>query len=99
MRYITPMDSSNQKPSRPPQFSLKADDSTAVGRFANLAQVGSTPEVFILDFAFMQGPAGWLLSRIFLSPAHAKRFHAVLSDTIARFEERHGPIDPGPTLQ
>ena len=89
------------KPSRPPQpqLTLKAEDDIAKGRFCNLAHVGSTYETFVLDFAFAQGTAGWLLSRILLSPSHAKRFHAILGETLARWEERFGTIDPGPTLQ
>jgi hypothetical protein len=34
-----------------------------------------------------------------LSPAHAKRFHQVLGETIARHEERFGTIESGPVLQ
>lgn len=79
--------------------SIKADDEVAKGRFANLAQVGSSRETFVLDFAFMQGKQGWLLSRILLSPQHAKRFMIALSETIAKHEEQHGKIDPGHTLQ
>ncbi|MEZ4256161.1 MAG: DUF3467 domain-containing protein [Polyangiales bacterium] len=87
--------------SRPdkPQFSIKADDEVAKGRFANVAHVGSNHDAFVLDFAFVQGPVGWLLARLLMSPSHAKRFHAVLGDTLARHEERFGRIDPGPTLQ
>jgi hypothetical protein len=48
----------------------------AKGRFSNMAQVGSNLDAFVLDFAFVQGRAGWLLARILLSPQHAKRFHA-----------------------
>ena len=88
------------QPTKPgKQLSIKADDDTAKGRFSNMAQVGSAHDAFVLDFAFVQGQAGWLLSRILLSPAHAKRFHSVLGETIARHEERFGSIDPGPTLQ
>jgi hypothetical protein len=82
-----------------PSFSIKADDDTAKGRFANVAQVGSTHDAFVLDYAFVQGQTGWLLARILMSPSHAKRFHAVLGDTLARYEERYGKVDPGPTLQ
>ncbi len=87
------------QPPRTPQLTIKSDDNVAKGRFSNLAQVGSSHDAFVLDFAFVQGPAGWLLARILLSPSHAKRFHAVLGDTLARHEERFGTIDPGPTLQ
>lgn len=83
----------------PPEISIKAEDDIAKGRFANLAQVGSTIDSFALDFAFVQGRTGWLLARLLISPAHAKRFHQVLGDTIARYEERFGPIDLGPAIQ
>ena len=88
----------NNHPSKP-AFTIKAEDDVAKGRFANVAQVGSTHDAFVLDYAFVQGQNGWLLSRILLSPSHAKRFQAVLAETIARHEERFGTIDPAPTLQ
>jgi hypothetical protein len=89
-----------QKPTRSqPQLTIKADDQVAMGRFSNIAQVGSTHDSFVLDFAFAQGQAGWLLARVILSPAHAKRFHQVLGETIARHEERFGTIESGPVLQ
>lgn len=85
--------------SKTPTLQIKANDDAAKGRYANIAQVSSTPEAFVLDFAFAQGEAGWLLSRIILSPSHAKRFHRALGETLSRHEERFGTIDPGPTLQ
>ena len=36
-----------------PSLTIKADDETAKGRFANLAHVGSTPDSVVLDFAFV----------------------------------------------
>lgn len=87
------------KPSVPPTVTIKADDDVAKGRFANLAQVGSTQDSFVLDFAFVQGAQGWLLSRVLLTPQHAKRFYAVLGETLARHEERFGAIEPGSLLQ
>ena len=87
------------KPGEPGSLVIKADDDVAKGRFANLAQVGSTPDAFVLDFAYVQGKTGWLLSRLLLSPQHAKRFAAVLAETVAKYEAMHGEIDSGPTLQ
>jgi len=83
----------------PPQLTIKASDEAAQGRFANLAQVASSHDAFIVDFAFAQGQVGWLLSRIILSPSHAKRFHHALGESIARYEERFGRVDPAPQLQ
>ena len=76
----------------PPDITIKAEDEVAKGRFCNLAQVGSSVDSFVLDFAFVQGRAGWLLARILMSPQHAKRFHMALGETLGRFEERFGPI-------
>jgi hypothetical protein len=90
--------SDDRDPTRP-HLRIKADDEVAKGRFANLAQVGSTHDSFVIDFAFVQGNDGWLLSRLLVSPSHAKRFHAVLAEAIARHEQRFGTIDPAPTLQ
>ena len=78
---------------------IKAEDHVAMGRFSNLAQIGSTQDAFILDFAYVQGQTGWLLSRVLLSPQHAKRFSNALKETIAKHEERFGTIELGPTLQ
>jgi hypothetical protein len=92
-----PMDRNNKPDGS--TFVIKADDDIAKGRFSNFAQVGSTPDAFVLDFSFVQGPNGWLLSRIMLSPQHAKRLSVALAETIAKHEERFGKIDAGPTLQ
>ena len=93
------MSDPEKKPPPDPQLRIKMEDDVAKGRFANLAQVGSAHDSFVVDFAFVQGQAGWLLSRVILSPAHAKRFHRVLGEAIARHEALHGPIEPAPTLQ
>ena len=78
---------------------IKAEDEVAKGRFANMAQVASSQDSFVLDFAFVQGKQGWLLSRMLMSPQHAKRFSVALAETIAKHEARHGVIESGPTLQ
>ncbi len=91
------MDSPN--PKDPKALVIKADDQVAMGRFSNFAQVGSTQDAFILDFAFVQGKTGWMLSRVVLSPQHAKRFHDAMAETIAKHEERYGTIEPAPRLQ
>jgi hypothetical protein len=78
---------------------IKAEDDVAKGRFSNFAQVASTPDAFVIDFSFVQGQNGWLLSRILLSPQHAKRLSLALAETVAKHEERFGKIANGPTLQ
>jgi hypothetical protein len=87
------------KPTDPGAVVIKADDEIAKGRFANVTHVGSNLESFVFDFAFVQGKQGFLLSRVLMSPQHAKRFQAALSETIAKHEAHHGEIPMGPTLQ
>lgn len=82
----------------PSAVRIKTDDAIAKGRFANLAQVGSSHDAFVLDFAFVQAKTGWLLSRLILSPSHAKRFHRLLGEALGRYEARFGPIEPAPNL-
>ena len=78
---------------------IKAEDAISKGRFANVTHVGSNPESFVCDFAFVQGKQGWVLSRVLMSPQHAKRFQQALTETIAKHEAHHGEIVLGPTLQ
>jgi hypothetical protein len=87
------------RPKDPEALVIKAEDEIAKGRFSNLAQVASSQDAFILDFAFVQGKAGWLLARILMSPQHAKRFNMALAETIAKYEAHFGKIESGPTLQ
>ncbi len=81
------------------RLAIKAEDTVAMGRFCNFAQIGHQPDAFMIDFAFIQGNAGWLLSRILMSPTHAKRFFLALGDNIARYESAFGEIPAAPTLQ
>src|SRR6185436_6353700 len=67
--YKVRMDHSN-RPKDQEALVIKADDEVAKGRFSNLAQVASNQDAFVLDFAFVQGKAGWLLARILVSPQH-----------------------------
>jgi hypothetical protein len=79
------------------KIDIKVDENVAVGQYSNLAAIRHSREEFIIDFAFLfpDGPAGKLLSRLILSPAHAKRFLEALRSNVQRFEESHGLIDPG----
>jgi hypothetical protein len=61
-----------------------------------VAAIRHTREEFIFDFAFVfpDGPMGRLLSRLILSPAHAKRFMEALQANIKRYEDNFGSIVP-----
>jgi hypothetical protein len=79
------------------KIDIKVDEGVAVGLYSNLAAIRHSREEFIFDFAFLfpDGPAGKLLSRVIISPAHAKRFLDALRSNVQRYEEAYGTIDPG----
>jgi hypothetical protein len=79
------------------KIDIKVDEGVAVGLYSNLAAIRHSGEEFIFDFAclFPDGPSGKLLSRVILSPAHAKRFLGALASNVQGYEAEHGPIDPG----
>jgi hypothetical protein len=78
---------------------IKVDEHVALGQYSNLAAIRHTKEEFIFDFAFIfpDGPMGKLVSRIIVSPAHAKRFMEALIANIRRYEENFGPLIPAET--
>jgi hypothetical protein len=78
------------------KIDIKVDEQVALGHYSNVAAVRHTREEFIFDFAFVfpDGPMGRLLSRLILSPAHAKRFMEALQSNVRRYEENFGPIVP-----
>ena len=78
------------------KIDIKVDENIALGHYSNVAAVRHTKEEFIFDFAFVfpDGPMGRLLSRLILSPAHAKRFMEALEANVRRYEEHFGPIVP-----
>jgi len=78
------------------KIEVKVDENVATGTFSNFTNISSSPEEFILDFLFVHPspPPGFgkLMSRIVLTPAHAKRLMSVLGDNIRQYEERFGEI-------
>ncbi len=81
------------------QIPIKLDEETAMGKYANLCMVAHTPEEFTFDFIFLPpGPPGAtqakVISRIIVSPGHAKRLQMALNENIAKYELKHGKIAP-----
>ena len=78
------------------KIEIKVDESIAEGVFSNFANISHSPDEFILDFLFVNPnpPPGFgkLVSRIILTPGHAKRILTALTDNIRKYEERFGEI-------
>jgi hypothetical protein len=78
------------------KIEIKVDEAIGTGTFSNFVNIGHSPEEFVLDFLFvhMAPPPGFgkLVSRIILTPGHAKRLVGALSEQIGQYEDRFGPI-------
>jgi hypothetical protein len=71
---------------------VKVTDEVLKGVYANMVQVGHTPEEFILDFINLFPPTGIVSARVIISPQHAKRIAAALLDNVKKYEEQFGAI-------
>lgn len=76
------------------QLNIELDEDVAQGIYSNLAVITHSNSEFVLDFIrIMPGtPKAKVKSRIVLTPEHAKRLLAALSDNVKKFESVHGPI-------
>jgi hypothetical protein len=71
------------------------DDSAAcdehAAHYANYCQVGHNSVEFLLQFGQQNGK-NQIFTRIYTTPAHALNFSEVLSESVAQYERRFGPI-------
>ncbi|MBR4691024.1 MAG: DUF3467 domain-containing protein [Bacteroidales bacterium] len=83
------MENNNQQ-----QLSIDLPAEVADGIYSNLAIISHSNSEFILDFArVMPGtPKAKVVSRVILTPEHAKKLLAALQDNIQKYEQNIGPI-------
>jgi len=62
------------------------------GKYANQMLVAHTQEEFVLDFILATPPAGVVNARVLVSPGHAKRIAAALTENVAKYEAQFGEI-------
>lgn len=89
---ILGMNLKNNQAGSDPQLQIKASDEVLRGVYSNMAQIGHTGEEFVLDFMNAMPPAGILVSRIIISPSHAKRLLSALQDNVKNYEGQFGTI-------
>lgn len=79
------------------QINIELSEEVAEGVYSNLAMIAHSNSEFVIDFIrLMPGvPKAKVKSRIIITPEHAKRLLAALSDNINKFEENFGKIKPG----
>ncbi|MEA2078034.1 MAG: DUF3467 domain-containing protein [Candidatus Marinimicrobia bacterium] len=76
------------------RIEININEKTAQGKYANLQIVTHSPGEFILDFCqVLPGlPKAQVISRMILSPQHAKALMKTLGANIARYEQNFGEI-------
>lgn len=84
------MEIAEQQQQQRPQIQIKVADEDLKGRYSNNAQVTQNKEEIVIDFMLVTFPAGALVSRVAMSPGHAKRLAKVLFDALKRYEEQTG---------
>ena len=79
------------------EIQIKAQDDQLKGNYSNAVQVTHNKEEFVLDFMniFPWQKLGLLISRIILSPSHAKRLAGALQENVKKYEEQNGSIELG----
>jgi hypothetical protein len=87
----------HQKDNKDVKIEIKVDESVAMGMFTNFSNISHSPDEFVFDYIFVHPspPPGFgkLMSRVVLTPPHAKRFLLALSQNLREYEERFGEID------
>jgi len=84
------MDKQNEQNQQ--QIQVKIPDKVLKGVYANMAQVGHTPEEFVLDFMNIFPPSGILSARVILSPGHFKRLLGAMEDNLKKYEAQFGAV-------
>jgi hypothetical protein len=77
------------------KINIKIKDDDLKGKYSNLMQITHGKEEFILDFFLNLPPEGIMVSRVVVSPGHAKRMLLALQENIKRYEEKFGKIQEG----
>lgn len=77
---------------------IKADEATMTGHYSNSVRITHSFDDVVMDFMYIHGnpPFGKLLSRVIVSPGHAKRLLRALQDNLRRYEEVFGTIKETP---
>jgi hypothetical protein len=74
------------------KINIKIKDDDLKGKYSNLMQITHAKEEFVLDFFLNLPPEGIMVSRVLVSPGHAKRIQAALQENIKRYEDKFGKI-------
>jgi hypothetical protein len=78
---------------------IKAPDNALEVKYSNMVNIHSSQEEVVFDFLAVFPPAGSLTTRIAMSPRHAKRLIQVLTDTMKKYENSFGEVEPAESIK
>ena len=81
-----------KRPGEAPTISIKINDETHRGVYANKVIIAHSAEEFILDFVADFPPGPQIVSRVITAPAHALALLEALNENTSRYERQHGRI-------
>jgi hypothetical protein len=76
------------------EVKLSLDSEKQQGVYANLIKIYSGKEEFILDFLANYQETEVLSVRVVVTPHHLKRMCMALTESLNKFEEENGKLDP-----
>lgn len=76
------------------ELKIELSPEVATGHYSNLAVIAHSPTEFYLDFVAVAPnmPQARVVSRIIMSPEHAKNLLFALRDNLTKYEETFGEI-------
>ncbi|MCQ2226677.1 MAG: DUF3467 domain-containing protein [Bacteroidales bacterium] len=79
------------------KLNINISPEIAEGKYINMEIITHNQSEFVLDFAqILPGiPGANVKSRVIMTPDHAKRLLAALTDNIEKYEKEFGPINQG----
>ena len=83
------------------QLNIEISEEMAEGTYSNLAIITHSHAEFVIDFVnVMPGaPKSKVKSRLIMTPFHAKRLMKALNENVAKFEQVHGAISDGDSME
>jgi len=91
--------SDNPKPPPPPTIHVQLDEARQAGDYVNMARIFHNQTEFVLDAMFMPPVSNTakVLSRLVMSPIHAKQLLRALAHNVQIYEQKFGEIVVAPT--
>ncbi len=89
-----------EKKQKEVKLEIQLDERIAQGAYVNLSVVNQNESEFVIDLIFVQPqtPRAKVLSRVILSPQHAKRLATALQDNVGRYEQKFGELASAPQV-